>query len=174
MISRWLPALALVGAVFGSGCVIRTGEAVDHPHHHKSPPPPPAKKKAEKREEKREEKKEERKEEKKAEAEEKWEKLGEATVNGKNDHDIVKVGKSEGRFRAVKLVVTGADVTMQDVVVHFVDGSRFSPETRLEFKEGTRSRTIDLPGDRRAIKSVNFRYSDGRSKGTGQVEVWGL
>ena len=177
MISRLTPALALVTLVYASGCVVKTGDAADDPHHHhrehhdSSPPPPPPKR----------EKPAEHKEEPKPvtppatppPAEEKWTKLGESTANGKNDHDVVSVTDTT-KFRAIKLVIKNSDVVLKDVVVHFADGSKFSPETKTDVKEGQMSRTIDLPGDRRTIKSVNFKYSDGKGSGRATIEVWGI
>src|SRR6185503_15419881 len=62
---------------------------------------------------------------------ERWEKLGEGTANGRNDRDVVQVGRSEGRFRAIRLKVERSSVRMQDIVVHFTDGTRFSPNTAI-------------------------------------------
>lgn len=175
MISRLTPALALVALMVSSGCTIRTGEAANEPHHHhKSPPPapPPPKKKAEPKAEAKAPPKAEP--EYKEAAPEKWEKLGEATANGKSDHDVVEIGRREGTFRALRFKVKNSNVKMQNVVVHFADGENWSPTTRVEFSEGSTSNIIDLPGKRRVIKSVNFRYSDGKGSGNGIVEVWGI
>lgn len=202
MISRWIPAFALIALVGASGCTIRTGEAADaHHHNHKSPPPPPPKKRAEpKRTEPAPAPEPARgggivvgtpsrdlpvpspadrpadrpADDKVVKTKDGWEKLGEATANGKNDHDSVPVGRSEGTFKSIKLRVKNSNVKMSDVVIYFTDGTKYSPSTRVEFKEGEWSKPIDLPGSRRTIKSVNFKYSDGAGSGSGIVEVWGL
>lgn len=103
-----------------------------------------------------------------------WQKLGEGTADGRSDHDVITVGRKDGTFRAIRFQVRNSSVEMKDVVVHFTDGTRFSPTTRLVFQEGSTSNTVDLPGGRRAIESVNFRYSDSSGTGRAVVEVWGI
>lgn len=129
-----------------SGCVVHTGDEANHPApaHHRSS----------------------------SNAE--WEKLGQGTANGRNDHDVVTIGRSEGTFRAIRFKVRNSNIEMRDVVIHFTDGTVYSPSTRTVFTEGTTSNTIDLPGGRRTIQSVNFRYSDSSGSGDGVVEVWGI
>jgi hypothetical protein len=61
---------------------------------------------------------------------------------------------------------------MQDVVVRFDDGSAFSPPTRHVFAANTRSHVIDLPGYRRNIHSVEFRYGNLPGGGRAQAELW--
>jgi hypothetical protein len=196
MTSRWIPALALmtVMAASASGCTIRTGEAArdGHNHNHNKKRPPPAPKKSTPKKSEPKQTTPERKDPinidrpatdpgyraanpavDPSDGKVKWEKLGEGTANGKNDHDVITVGRAEGKFTALRFRVTNSNVKMQDVVVHFADGTKFSPTTRVEFKEGEMSNTIDLPGGKRTIKSVNFRYSDGKGAGNAQVEVWG-
>lgn len=101
-----------------------------------------------------------------------WEKLGELTVNGKADRDSLKVGRVEGRFAKLRLKVNYSALKMHNLVVVFDDGSKYSPDTRLVFQPGTTSNVIDLPGTRRAIRSIEFRYSDLAGGGRAQVEVW--
>lgn len=102
-----------------------------------------------------------------------WEKLGERMVDGKADRDVIAVGRGEGRFSAIQIKVEQSALEMFDVVVTFGDGSTFSPPTRLVFKNGETSRVIDLPGDKRAIKKVDFKYGNLPGGGRAQVEVWG-
>jgi len=154
------PKLALfaVALVAATGCTIRSGEDArgpSHRHNNNSSSRAAPSKAAVARNEK-------------------WEKLGEGTANGKGDHDVITVGRTEGTFRAIRFKVKNSSVSMQDVVVHFTDGTKFSPATRMVFNEGATSNTVDLPGGRRTIKSVNFRYSDSSGSGSAVVEVWGI
>lgn len=89
-----------------------------------------------------------------------WELLGQKSVSflGVVDRDTLDVGRSQGRFRELKIVVEGAPVEMYDIDVVFGDGSSFHPETRLNFAPNTVSRTIDLPGRDRVIRKINFVY----------------
>lgn len=103
-----------------------------------------------------------------------WNMLGQRRVRLVGDWDIIPVTALRGRYRRIMLVVHGSALEMYDVVVTFANGDTFSPATRLHFVEDSRSRVIDLPGVRRVIRSVEFRY---RSKnlltGFAEVELWG-
>lgn len=101
-----------------------------------------------------------------------WEKLGERTVNGKVDHDTIAVGSKEGRFRAIQIKVEHSALEMFDVLVTFGDGTTFSPPTRLVFHNGDISKVIDLPGDKRVIQKVDFKYGNLPGGGNAQVELW--
>lgn len=103
-----------------------------------------------------------------------WDKLGERWVQGGADHDAIHVGRDDGRYRQLKLVVEHSALEMRDVVVIFGDGSRFSPDTRMVFGQGTTSRTIDLPGGDRVIRRIEFRYGNLPGGGRAQVEAWAL
>ena len=60
------------------------------------------------------------------------------------------------------------------VVVVFGDGEEWRPGIRHHFRGGERSRVIDLPGDRRVIRSVTFRYGNtGARWREAHVELWG-
>jgi len=72
-----------------------------------------------------------------------WELLGRKEVSFIVERDTIEVGRAEGRFHALKLVVEGAPVEMRDIRVTFGDGSTFHPETRLNFAANSVSRTID-------------------------------
>src|SRR5215510_898926 len=86
--------------------------------------------------------------------------LGDRLVQGGADHDAIGVGRADGRWHQIMVVVEDAPVEMFDVVVTFGDGERFSPPTRLTFGPDSRSRVIDLPGGARFIRRVDFRYGD--------------
>jgi hypothetical protein len=101
-----------------------------------------------------------------------WTRLGERWVDGVSDRDVIHVGAREGRYRRIMIVVENSALEMRDVVVTFGDGERFSPPTRLVFAENSRSRIIDLPGDARVIRSVEFRYGNLPGGGRAEAELW--
>ena len=101
-----------------------------------------------------------------------WSKLGERWVDGTRDRDVIPVGLRDGAFRRIMIVVEHSALEMNDVVVNFTDGSAFSPRTRHVFAADTRSHVIDLPGNRRAIRSVEFRYGNLPGGGRAQAELW--
>ncbi len=105
---------------------------------------------------------------------ERWEKLGQGVANGRNDRDVVSVGRAEGTFRAIRLKVERSSVRVNDLIVHFTDGTSYSFGKPVVLSEGDTTSPIDLPGKRRAIKSIEFRYSDAAGGGPSVIEVWGI
>ena len=87
-----------------------------------------------------------------------WERLGDARVDSRRDHDTIRV-KSGGRFRAIRFFVQGGDIEVQRVVVHFENGADTDVEVRERIRNGRTTRGYDLPGDERRIRSVEFWYS---------------
>ena len=91
-------------------------------------------------------------------------------VDYRVDHDaIVAVG--DGAFRAIRIDVEGGDLELFDVKLTFGNGETFSPATRLSFRGGTRSRVIDLPGDARIIRRIDFFYRSAIFGGQGRATV---
>src|SRR5438477_16008 len=107
-----------------------------------------------------------------ARAEEGWERLGERTVDGRVDRDVIEVGAREGRFRRLAIRVENSALEMFSMRVVFGDGESFSPPTRLVFGRDSTSRIIDLPGDARVIRRVEFRYGNLPGGGRARVELW--
>src|SRR3954452_19242476 len=70
--------------------------------------------------------------------------LGERTVNGGVDHDVIAVGRGDGKFHEIMIVVERAPVEIYDLIVTFGNGERWEPRTRLVFGRDTTSRNIDL------------------------------
>ena len=103
-----------------------------------------------------------------------WTSLGELEVNGKYDHDTLKIGFDDGRFSKLTFVVEDSDLELFDVVIKFGNGEKYSPTTRLTFKEGSRTGVIDLPGDQRFIKSIDFKYGNLPGSGKARLRVYGL
>lgn len=87
-----------------------------------------------------------------------WVYLGEAHVDGAADHDKIKVGRSEGRFRALQIRVDYAAVEFRHVVVHYSNGTSEEVQVRQKIRAGGSTRDIDLAGRDRAIDSVELWY----------------
>jgi hypothetical protein len=102
-----------------------------------------------------------------------WVKLGEREVNGRVDHDRITVGRQDGKFTKLTLYVEKSDLELLDLEVTFGNNERFHPEVRHVFREGSRTRVIDLPGDERTIKTIDLRYKNLPGGGRARVEVWG-
>jgi len=87
-----------------------------------------------------------------------WELLGTRRVNFSVDHDAMILGVHEGGFTAIKLEVAGGNLEMFNIKITFGNGESFSPDTRIQFHQGSWSRTIDLPGPVRIVRRVDFWY----------------
>lgn len=97
-----------------------------------------------------------------------WAFLGERSVTDRKDHDNIPVTAQRGQFRAIKLQVRNRAVDFRKVIVHFGNGADFEVELRHTIPAGGETRQIDLPGDRRNIRSVDFWY-DAKSAGAQAV-----
>jgi hypothetical protein len=107
-------------------------------------------------------------------AEQRWELLGRQEVSYRGERDRIDIGRREGKFRQLQIKVEGAPVEIRDMVVTFGNDETFSPNLKHQFDERSRSRIIDLPGERRTVKRIDFNYrSPDRRDGKGTVEVYG-
>src|SRR5262249_11834033 len=102
-----------------------------------------------------------------------WVKLGERAVNGRVDRDTITVGRAEGKFTKLTLVVEKSEIELLDFEIVFANGEKFNPSVKHYFKENARTRVIDLPGDERIIKTINLKYKNLPGGGSATVEVWG-
>src|ERR1700730_2273835 len=73
-----------------------------------------------------------------------WDLLGSRRVSFTLDHDAILVGARDGWYTAIKIEVAGGTLEMYDVRLTFGNGDTWSPNTRVQFQEGSWSRTIDL------------------------------
>jgi hypothetical protein len=88
-----------------------------------------------------------------------WVYLGEAHVDGAVDHDKIKVGRPEGRFRAIQLRVDRAAIEFRHVVVHYANGTSEEVQVRKRIRAGGSTRDIDLRGGDRVVESVELWYN---------------
>lgn len=154
-------ALLLSLALAASACTV------------KSNPGPQSPAAAERREDRRDERRDDRRD-RRFDAHSRWDKLGERWVDGRGDRDVIHVGKKDGRFQKIQLVVEHSSVELYDIVVTFGDGTTFSPNTRLAFGPNSTTRVIDLPGGARVIRKVELRYGNLPGGGRAQIELWGV
>jgi hypothetical protein len=109
-----------------------------------------------------------------------WVMLGERMVHGHGqmEHDRIDVGRFEGRFDKLTIVVERADLEMVDFVVTFGKGDPWHPEVKHFFREGQRTRVIEFPPSawgnvERSIKSIDFMYRNVPGERHAVVQVWG-
>ena len=102
-----------------------------------------------------------------------WALIGQKQVAFHVDHDVIAADPGP-TYRSLRLHVGGNDLDMYDIRITFGNGQVWSPETRLHFAQGTGSRQIDLPGDARHIRRVDFAYRAlGPAQGHAFVHVFG-
>jgi hypothetical protein len=102
--------------------------------------------------------------------------LGVREVDFRLDADTVPVSVVRGLFRRLSIRVTDNDLAIDRIVVQYSSGADEEIEVRHEFREGSRSRIIDLAGGRRAIRSIRLVYHTIGSlrEGKATVTIYGI
>jgi len=96
--------------------------------------------------------------------------LGCRSVGFINDRDTIPVGRSEGRFRAIKVTVKGNAIDMRDLDVVYGNGANDDLQVRASIPAGGETRWIDLRGGGRLIRQINMTYAS-KPNFRGQAEV---
>jgi hypothetical protein len=101
----------------------------------------------------------------------KWVELGCQQVSfiGK-DRDSIRVGRREGRFKAIKLAARGNDVEMLDLKVIYANGEPDDIPVRSLIRAGRETGALDLKGRDRAIDRIDMVYRS-RPNFRGQATV---
>ncbi len=103
-----------------------------------------------------------------------WVKLGSKQVNFKAERDVVRVGSKDGKFRRLKIVVKGGSINMHRMVVNFGNNTKQKVALKHNFKSGSESRVVDLKGNKRTIKNIEFYYDSRITfKGKATLTVFG-
>jgi hypothetical protein len=90
---------------------------------------------------------------------EEWVELGCQQVSFRVDRDVVRVGRQEGRFYAIRLYARGGAVEMLDLKVIYSNGEPDDIRVRHILDRGERTRALDLRGDRaRSIQRIDLVY----------------
>lgn len=106
-------------------------------------------------------------------AHDEWRLLGTKRVSHSAEKDVVEVGRQDGAYRSIRIDVNEGTIEMFNIRVLFANGEDFSPDTRLVFREGERTRVIDLPGVARGIKRIEFSYRNREPRGDAVVTIYG-
>ena len=105
-----------------------------------------------------------------------WEELGcKGVALFGRDRDSIRVGRREGRFRAIRVFARGADVEMLNLRVIYTNGEPDDLEVRHLIRRGERTRPLDLRGRERSIDRVEMVYRTVPNfKGLAEVCIEGL
>jgi hypothetical protein len=102
-----------------------------------------------------------------------WILLGTAHVDKSEDHKTIHVGNEAGSFHKIQLRVNGGAVEFQRVVVHFGNGTQEELAVAERVRSGGKTREVELPGERRAIDSVELWYSKDYVDTRPEVSLYG-
>lgn len=109
-----------------------------------------------------------------------WVKLGDQTVGFGVDRDVIRLGRDDGRFKAIKLIVKRNDIFLADLKVTFRSGESQDLAVRQQIRAGGETGTLALaPSPRgangRVIERIDMVYrSRPGFRGEAIVEVWGI
>ena len=87
-----------------------------------------------------------------------WVELGCQTVSFRADRDVLRVGRRDGRFSAIRLHARGGDVEMLDLKVVYSNGQPDDIQVRRILRRGERTNALDLRGGERSIDRVEMVY----------------
>jgi hypothetical protein len=103
-----------------------------------------------------------------------WTYLGDSHVDGAQHHDSIKVGRSAGTYRAIQLRIRGGAINFERVIVRYGNGSQEEIPIRARIPDGGQTRVIDLPGERRIIRSLDLWYGKDNWRRRPKVSLHGL
>jgi hypothetical protein len=105
-----------------------------------------------------------------------WEQLGCVEVGRRVETDIIRVGRGEGRFKAVRLLVDNRDIRIADLKVIYTDGQSDSLAFNAFVRAGSPSRPLQLAGWARSIERIELLASKtpGEQRGRAEVCIEGL
>jgi len=105
-----------------------------------------------------------------------WKLLGTVQAGHQADHDAITVKGPYDYFRKLKFKVTDSPLNITKMIVRYDDGGvPENIETRFEIPKGGESRVIDLKGQKRKIKSVEFWYdTKGFLNGKADLTLFGM
>jgi hypothetical protein len=88
-----------------------------------------------------------------------WVQLGCQQVSFRGrDRDSIRVGRREGRFRAIRLTARGNDVEVRRVSVVYGNGNPDELDVQRIIRSGDRTDRLDLKGGDRAISRIDMVY----------------
>jgi len=74
------------------------------------------------------------------------------------DRDSIRVGRREGRFRAIRLAARGNDVEVLRLSIVYGNGNPDELDVQRVIRSGDRTEALDLRGRDRAIERIDMTY----------------
>ena len=89
--------------------------------------------------------------------------------------DTIRVGRSEGRYRAIRLTARGSDIEVVQLEVVYANGNPDALDVQRVIQRGDRTEALDLKGRDRAIQRIDMVYRQrGDDRGRATVCAEGL
>ena len=103
-----------------------------------------------------------------------WDFLGYTQVDGSQDHGRIRIARRDGFFRTIQLRVSGEPIFFDRVVVHFENGGSQELVVNNRIAPGARDCVIELPGELRALESVELWYYKEHWGHNPKVSLYGI
>lgn len=87
-----------------------------------------------------------------------WDFLGYTQVDAGHDHGRIQIVRRDRLFRTIQLRVSGEAMFLDRVVMHFGNDTSQELIVSERISPGGKDYVIDLPGERRALESVELWY----------------
>jgi hypothetical protein len=105
---------------------------------------------------------------------ESWKELGRVKAGHNGDHDRIEINGPHDSYRRLKFRVENSPLNMSKMVVVYEDGAPENIDVRNDIPKGGGSRSIDLKGGKRKLKSVEFWFdTKGILNGKAEVILYG-
>ena len=72
------------------------------------------------------------------------------------------------------MVVIDSDLELLKFKIAFADNTFYDPKLSHTFREGQRTRVIDLPPSENVIRNIDIVYKNLPGGGNAKVQVWGF
>lgn len=103
-----------------------------------------------------------------------WDFLGYAQVDGRLDHGKVEISRRDCLFRTIQLRITGEAIFFDHLLVHFDNGAYQNVVIGRRISSEQKEYVINLPGEGRALESVEFFYFKEPWQHSPRVSFYGL
>jgi len=102
-----------------------------------------------------------------------WQSLAKKKVNMLADRDVIDLGRSNGRFNALRFNARRGNINMYRIRVTFGNGETQDLEINRKLREGDDSGAIDLKGRARVIDRIEMLYASSNLLSRAELEVFG-
>ncbi len=100
--------------------------------------------------------------------------LGSRQVSFGVDRDVIRVGRKDGKFRAIKLRALDNDIEILDLKVVYADGAPDDIRVRQQLRKNSETRALDRRGRTRFIREIQIVYKSRPSfRGRATLQVHG-